>query len=198
MVGTPWSECVANAMKSLGDEFSANELAYLALTSKVELPVRDRLAYSLHRQFGNIDRAIIAREWQRVDLAILVEQKPKLLLEVKAMYDFDILKRNGKMLDSVRKDLRELQHQYPERESEKMLLILATGVDGSPNASMDKIIKYSSNLRKHHTASRTENEIQDAATAFFGEFEHFSSGQTCGGQAFGMKVAVRYWLFGPY
>ena len=51
MMNSSWSQRVAETMESLDQEFSQDELAYLALTSKVELPIRDRLAHTLHRGF---------------------------------------------------------------------------------------------------------------------------------------------------
>ncbi len=71
--------------------FGADELAFLALTSKVELPVRDRLAYAL---FERLPDRLVAREWKRVDLAVLARRPtpfPVMLLEAKALYTFDLV-----------------------------------------------------------------------------------------------------------
>lgn len=74
--------------------FAPGELAYLALTSKPELPIRDRLAWVLHASAPGV---IAAREWAastakaRTDLAVLDEatHEPLGLIEVKAAYTFD-------------------------------------------------------------------------------------------------------------
>ena len=85
-------------MSCLHGEFRKNELAHLALTSKVEKPIVDRLAYSLHRNHGDEEGVGIAREFtvpkeirrvdldgiQRVGLAVTVNKRPRLLLEAKA------------------------------------------------------------------------------------------------------------------
>ena len=90
LTNVDWVSRVGDALKHLDEEFVENELAYLALTSKVEKPIVDRLAFRLHRDYGD-DRVAVAREFtvrkeiQRVDLAVVVEKTPHLLLEAKAM-----------------------------------------------------------------------------------------------------------------
>jgi hypothetical protein len=69
-----------------------NELAYLALTSKIELPLRDRISFELHKKFS--DTHLICREWKsketksskRIDIAIVDKSnfKPVCLIELKA------------------------------------------------------------------------------------------------------------------
>ena len=71
--------------------FGAGELAFLALTSKIELPVRDRLAWSLYKELW--PGSVVAREWRRIDLAILPEghaDEPDALIQAKALYTFDL------------------------------------------------------------------------------------------------------------
>ena len=199
MMNSSWSQRVADTMESLGQEFSQDELAYLALTSKVELPIRDRLAYSLHWRFGNGDSILVSREWKKVDLAIIVDQRPSLLLEAKAMYILNIWDGyRDKLLNGVRKDLMDLKNKYPNDNIEKMLLVLATDCNGFPGENMDDAVKYAYAIRRYNRVNRGENEIYRAAREMFGEFEHFSSGRITGGRAFGMEASVYYWLFGPY
>jgi hypothetical protein len=66
-----------NALAAI--EADPDELAYLALTSKPEFQIRDRLAYRLHHQLDEMNRRV-AREWHRVDLALLDQEKPLVLL----------------------------------------------------------------------------------------------------------------------
>ena len=51
-------------------EFRQDELAYLATTTKVEGPFRDRLSFLLHLDYYR-SGFVVAREWNRVDLAVL-------------------------------------------------------------------------------------------------------------------------------
>ena len=55
MTSIDWVARVADGMKQLHCEFKENELAYLALTSKAERPIIDRLAYKLHRDSRSDD-----------------------------------------------------------------------------------------------------------------------------------------------
>ena len=62
------AEFLDDSLQASAKSFAAGELAYLALTSKVELPIRDRLAWCLHTSLPN---RVVAREWKRCDLAVL-------------------------------------------------------------------------------------------------------------------------------
>ena len=100
-IQSDWVERVADALTHLHSEFEKNELAYLALTSKIERQIVDRLAFSLHRKYGGADSVAIAREFtvskeiQRVDLAVTVHEQPVLFLESKAMNYFHMYFRSA-------------------------------------------------------------------------------------------------------
>src|SRR5438105_184489 len=73
-------------LRDAAASFDPGELAYLALTSKVEHAVRDRLAWALSKR-GHC----VAREWRRTDLAVLDEAgDPRAALEAKATYTHDV------------------------------------------------------------------------------------------------------------
>jgi hypothetical protein len=96
--------------------FERGELAYLAVTSKVEFPVRDRLAWELHR--GLEDRSLlVAREWRRADMAVVREGDAVVVIEGTALYAFDVLREPGlhKYRAKVTGDLakRPLSHRMP-------------------------------------------------------------------------------------
>ncbi len=83
---------IENIISNITSNFQVNELAYLAFTSKIELPLRDRIAFELHKKFS--DTHLICREWKskesksskRVDIAIVDKSnfKPVCLIELKA------------------------------------------------------------------------------------------------------------------
>lgn len=85
---------LVETLRTIGEDFQENELAYLALTGKVENPFRDRLAFKLHRNLS--PEVVVAKEWRRVDIAILRSEVPLALIELKAMYTFDPLIRGDK------------------------------------------------------------------------------------------------------
>jgi hypothetical protein len=72
-------------------EFEAGELAFLAATSKVEQPIRDRLSWRLQQTLKDYD---VVREWRRADIAILKDESPVAVIELKAMYTFDTALNN--------------------------------------------------------------------------------------------------------
>jgi hypothetical protein len=52
-------------LEELPAHFSEGELAYLGATSRIDVPVRDKVAYLLHRQLGA--QYLVSREWRRFD-----------------------------------------------------------------------------------------------------------------------------------
>lgn len=83
---------IENIILNIASNFQVDELAYLALTSKIELPLRDRIAFELHKKFS--DTHLICREWKskenksskRIDITIIDKSnfKPVCLIELKA------------------------------------------------------------------------------------------------------------------
>ena len=202
MMNSSWSQYIADTMKSLGKEFSQDELAYLALTSKVESPIRDRLAYSLHRHFEEDENIRISREWTesgkitRVDIAILEKGKPQLFLEIKSMYSFDMFKpiSNKQYPNSVQDDLNKMKAYNSDYSLDKIAMILIASPTNSRPNRLDGIVPY--NLWKYGIIE--ENDLKSAVKKNFDQFNIFASGRIVGGCAFGIGVNVHYWLFGPY
>ena len=202
MVDPSWSQRVYDAMKRLGDEFKESELAYLALTSKVENPIRDRLAYCLHRQFKEEKNIRIAREWtehkqiSRVDIAVLDGSIPRLLLEVKAMYNsYNLFKQDlGGFPNQVERDIGKLKRYQPKDKPEKIAMLLVPNHTNECPKYLKGTVKY--NLWNHQP--REEDELRNAVASNFSRFKCFNSGRVAGGRAFGIGVEVYYWLFGPY
>ena len=206
-MNSPWSRRVADTMASLGQEFAQDELAYLALTSKVENPIRDRLAYLLHQKYGEEGNIFVAREWtepkkitgvgiERVDIAIIDEEKrPLLLLEITAMYNsYNLFKRNQQGFpDKVRKDVEKLKRYPSKYKLEKIAMILVPNHTNSCPRDLEGVIKY----RLWNHTIRCKGELRKAIKSNF-KFKHFDSGCVVGGRAFGIGVDVHYWLFGPY
>ena len=63
---------ICSTLDEVGQTFEENELAYLAATSKIEFPFRDRLAFLLHKRFnqrdtwsrGNWEPCLLALTWR--------------------------------------------------------------------------------------------------------------------------------------
>jgi hypothetical protein len=83
---------IEEIISTISKEFQENELTYLALTSKIELPLRDKIAFEFHKIYK--DKYLVCREWKpkgngsvdRIDLAIIDKSslKPVCLIEFKA------------------------------------------------------------------------------------------------------------------
>lgn len=111
-------------LSELDQTFHPDELAYLAATSKVEGPIRDRIAYRLHLQVP--PDLLVHREWKDrnsrwADIAVTDGQnRPILLLEIKA---HSAPTFESGYSDLIRKDLLKLR-EAAEDNTELYLIFL--------------------------------------------------------------------------
>jgi hypothetical protein len=189
-------------LERMHQRFELNELAYLALTSKVELPIRDRLAFALHRR---LDQRLVAREWKRVDLAILADDgsTPELLLEAKALYTFDLIGEDvwvDRYPKKVRDDVAALRARSDLVERTQLFaLVLATHPRSEAGPQLRQLAKYSRGVGKAIAALGDAAAVlreADAAVraALPDASDVLCSGEIPGGSAYGIEVAVPYWL----
>ncbi|MCZ0941490.1 MAG: hypothetical protein OXJ53_00345 [Gammaproteobacteria bacterium] len=152
----------------MGDEFKANRLAYLSLTSKNEQPLCSALASRLHdKLMSDSDKypnLTIRREWtalrmpgHRIDLAVLegdgaTEAKllrAKMLIEAKAAMAFDPLKKSDLVFPSkdVLADADKLR-KFNEVD-QRHTLAFFTIYDGLPDCKHHAAIKYIDGMKRH-------------------------------------------------
>lgn len=196
-------DAIAQAFGNVTTSFAPNELAYLALTSKAELPLRDRLAWSLHTTLW--PEYIVAREWRRTDLAVLHRgppAEPVMLLEAKAMYSFNGCTEGGraKYQAYLRSDhAKALQLAGPN--TSVFLLLLATHAEGSPDPSLREIIKYSSGIvgaaRRHAGTHGVRTICSNRMTPIMEALGRTIRGSLPAGQSFDLDVTIDYWLVQP-
>ena len=209
MTDVKWTDRVTVALKRLDKEFRENELAYLALTSKAERQIVDRLAFSLHRDYGGDGDASIAREFtvsrkiQRVDLAITHGKIPLFLLEAKAMQSFhaNLPKEGLRYRDKVEHDKEKLRGYAPETPSgrlERAVLLLTTHTSSPPDMKWDGIVKYAGRIRNHRPECINELKAKLNKLLPSRFFPISGCGDIPGGCAFDMKVTIHFRLFGPY
>ena len=193
---------IHEALQEIEDCFAENELAYLALTSKIELPIRDRLAYLLYKKSESVQDLLISREWKRFDLALLENSAPSLILEAKAMYSFDMFTRNGpniypsKIQNDVEKFAKYSSANTENSVPEFYTLLLATHPNSPPQRSLDIVVKYNRGINNYKPPSK--NEFLKKVDEYFHKHKQYASGEIKGGIAFGVDVSVFYWIFGPY
>jgi hypothetical protein len=192
---------LAMTLASLSSDFAENELAYLALTSKAELPVRDRIAWRLQHELS--DSYVVAREWRRADIAVLAGETPVLQVEAKAMYAFDILsaKSRAKYLAKLTADGLKMAAVAPD--SAAYLLALVTHVDGSIAPHLRRhVVKYSggilASLRREVTADAVGIRARQLWEADLAGFTAPSTRfNIAGGTMWGLKVELDAYLVGP-
>lgn len=189
---------IVRSLESLEQEFQPNELAYLALTAKIELPFRDRWSFSLHRALD--DSYFVSREWKRTDLAILKGRSPHVLIELKAMYSFDAALDTAGIsgfTDAMSADAKKA-HVLAEANSEIYTVLLATHPDDSISAEMSGIIKYVTGINRAvdrwGSARKVKCIAHEAVSEDIRNRDVVASGSLNGGRAFGIGVAVDYWV----
>lgn len=124
------------------DSFEPDELAYLAATCKFESPFRDRVAFQIYKSLYRRE-FIVAREWNRVDIAILRDDTtPLCFVELKAAYDFDILSNNTWLSAALLKDQTKNVKLVSDTTSCFSFLII-THINGIVADKFCKVIKYS-------------------------------------------------------
>jgi hypothetical protein len=184
-------------LKGLIQAFQPNELAYLAMTTKIELPFRDRLAFQLH-QILSPTGLLVTREWNRIDLAVLDKSsRPLCLIELKAMYTFDAGLRVSKFTSATSADEQKaIALALPI--TDVYSLLLATHTSSEVDVPFRKAVKYSSGINSairlnggseavHSIAVREVNSsLANRAVVAHGSID--------GGQVFGIGVTVLYWL----
>ena len=199
-------EILIRSLSGLAEQFQCDELGYLALTTKIELPLRDRWAFLLHKMLAPHGYCI-AREWSpprarnRVDLAILKGGVPKTLVELKAMYTFDAVKYvngNAKLVDELSDDMKVRRAQFPSR-TDVYGVLLATHPDRIIAREYDSVVKYAAGINRAILRWEGEDHVKgcakEAVGALTGLGKLISSGEMCAGRAFEVDVSVLWWLY---
>jgi hypothetical protein len=191
---------IIDAIKSTFGEFrrdkAADELSYLAVTSKIEIPFRDRLAFLLHRDYSDAGY-LVAREWDRVDLVIVEPTgRPETLIELKAAYTFDASQADPWFGPRISGDLIKAR-ALGGPETDVYARLLVTHVAGKIEPKYEKVIKYSAGINRAIEKLRSPEYVLAAAEQNLKNI--YSSrivdhGEGGVGEAFGLKVSLFYWL----
>ncbi|RUO22604.1 hypothetical protein CWE08_05370 [Aliidiomarina iranensis] len=191
-------DLIIGSLESLEQEFQSDELAYLALTTKIELPFRDRWAFSLYRTLK--ETYAVSREWKRTDMAILNGQSPEVLIELKAMYSFDAVLDKFKIsrfADAMTSDAKKAR-LLAEAETEIYTVLLSTHPEGPFPPEMAHIVKYVSGINKAVNRCGSGQKVQHAAHEAINKTLRdrnvVATGSLDGGRAFLNGVVIDYWL----
>lgn len=141
---------VLNIISTLEKKFQTDELAFLALTSKIENVLRDKIAFELHKELSK--NKIICREWTnkkatklKSDLAILnMNSEPELIIEFKAHSSISGI---GEWAKPIQKDYEKNRKLY--NDAEIITILFANFIDQIPsNQIFNHSIKYYEKLEK--------------------------------------------------
>jgi hypothetical protein len=201
---TDWGDEIAKATKDALSAMPKDELAYLALTTKSEGPMRDRIAFHLHKKHED-SKFWVAREWsKRIDLAFVKREDltPICLVELKAIYVVDALlkKKDGRpwFVGPVEKDLDKLKKTDAPN---KFGLILATHVHKDVPENLKGIVKEYEINRVFEKYKGDSQIILEKAVAkireIYGE-RIVCEGDVAAGRTFKLlDVTLYYWLIRP-
>jgi len=191
------ADVIISVLSKVRDNWDRDELAYLAMTSKIEFPFRDRLAHELYKKLGSEPQ--VAREWRKTDIAILENGSPVTLIELKAMYSAEMTTDTGlhNYTGYIEKDFMKARSLTPT--GEVFAILLATHPRTRFPKSLKGVAKYYYGVNRAFTNSnenqsaiaekakeRLRLKIGDSRIADFGSIE--------GGKAFGIEVDILYWL----
>lgn len=197
-------ESIKSIQEFYNNKNNQDELAYLALTSKIELPVRDKIAWYLYNRLGN--EYIVSREYpvgrKRIDIAILDKKgSPFIYIEFKAMYTFDCIQTSrGRIPDNYQKALiKDIQKCNANDDIIKTYaVLLATHPHKSIPREYTKTIKYAGSINKN-LGKKDNIEIYEECDE---NLKNYFNGLVSGaimkdGEALKNVVDVYYWMLGP-
>ena len=189
---------IRQTLATIDREFRPNELAYLALTTKIENPLRDRWAFLLHK--STEASVTVAREWFRTDIALLEGTVPKALIELKAMYTFDAALDQEKITgfcDAMEKD-EEKALSLSNGKSDIFTVLLATHPGSAVTGAQESVIKYHQGinraLKRYGKSEDVASVAVKAVNRRLAKQNVIASGIFDGGCAFEINTQVFYWL----
>lgn len=189
---------LVDVIKRSMDSFKKNELAYLSMTSKNELPIRDRIAYELYSNYNNY---IVAREYSpkgtnsRIDLAVLKNNNIKDIIELKSMYTFDSVNMDN-FINLINNDFDKNSELISDGVNQYEIII-ATHLKTIPNEEFSKYIKYYRLIKKYTLKDSKEliNSLDCIIKKEFPEKQYeIRSFIINAGEAFEVDVDVCFWI----
>lgn len=141
--------------------YQENELAYLTITSKIENPLRDKIAFELQKK---LEKKVVCREWtnngltkKKADLAILDNKaNPECIIEFKAHSGITGI---GQWAAQLIKDIEKNQSLY--KDTTLIFVLFANFMDKLPKKEsfdFNHSIKYSKSISKAIKRAYTKEE----------------------------------------
>lgn len=194
-------QLIAQCLESLPLSFQEDELAYLALTSKPELHLRDKLAFALQNKLT--DR-LVCREWQRHDIAILPQGSDvaETIIELKVFYTFDGVVPNKihRMRKALSLDVGKMRDNGANAKRMSLLFLI------HPQTLIPKVlleaVAYSSRINQvyskddYNGPDAVLRQAKHAVGAFWEEVgaAWLRNGDYTAGTYRGVEARIVYWL----
>ncbi len=151
-------------IKDLSSKFQNDELAFLALTSKIEFQLRDKIAFELQKELT--DEYLVCREWkpkgsnQRIDLAVLnkVTNKMECLIEFKAQ---SVIKYSKEFSDHFKKDVAKMRSFSKHNPCEIFYIHFNNWLKSSNplNNNLKESVKYFNDLQQLIYSKKNPSEL---------------------------------------
>lgn len=161
MTQNKYGTLLKRIISSIHKNYQTDELAYLSLTSKIENPLRDKIAFELQKSIGK--EKIVCREWtnnrlskSKADIAILdIYGIPECIIEFKAHSSITGI---GEWSNCLIKDIRKNQELY--KQTEMIFVLFANFINELPKNQVFKhSIKYYDSISKSiHREYSLENQ----------------------------------------
>lgn len=150
MTQNKYGTLLKNIISSIHKNYQTDELAYLSVTSKIENPLRDKIAFEFQKSIGK--NKIVCREWtnnrlskSKADIAILdIYGIPECIIEFKAHSSITGV---GEWSNCLIKDIRKNEELY--KKTEMIFVLFANFVNGLPKCPIfNHSIKYYDSISK--------------------------------------------------
>jgi len=171
-------------INELPNKFEENEIAYLALTSKIEIPLRDKIAFRLHEKLNK--DYLICREWgvknnkdrDRIDLAIIrrKDETIRCLIEFKAhsvprkekLYEKYLLEDFKKMCKVVNND--SSLPQAAKDKVEMYYIFFNNCIESKIPDKFSHAVKYLKDINKCNKENTSTSGIKDNIKKYWEEY----------------------------
>ena len=191
--------CIENAVKG----FDKNELAFLALQGKIELQLRDKIAWLLQQKIG--ENYYIKKEYKRCDLAILNKDfTPLCLIEFKAhsATNFNSSKSQlGEYQKHFKNDMGKMANLAKGNDAERFYIFFQTIHEKEIEKKYKQLIPYSSAINGGvKTNGNQDDKIESGWRKMCGE-KYEGEITRCkdiqAGEYLGYKIKIATMIFGP-
>ena len=164
------------------EEIDPDDLAYLFATGKSELEIRNQIALHMHRNVQA--NQVVSREWNRHDLAVLENGRPRIVVEGKSWIHADAadphkLTRGDKsILKGLERDLEKLAEtskEYTDARSFITMVLFTIDLQGcSARQLKEAHIKYAGThlrgIKKHEDAEELAGGGRGALSQLLNEY----------------------------